>query len=541
MMTELRGDYLVRFDKQLGKGSFGSAYYCYRQDNPKEEFCIKIIKKSELNDPKKDSFNKKQIQAEIMVVKNLQHSDSENLVKLIDFLESSQELCIIMELCDYNLYQQQNQLKKQQQWFTRQEQIDIISQILKGARVLIENKFVHRDIKPQNILVKVINKGLPNQRRIYKLADFGLVRALDDIYKKSDLTRVGTFLYCAPEIVHNLKFSAKCDIFSYGVVFHQIVFNGAFPYNYSNEQQMRCFLKKIQKEPFNCKKLQDEQGNMLTDLIDKMLLYNQDDRISFEKLLNHQIVTIKSSMQDSLLINIERKFDKEEMETQMNDNQQSKFDKIYCMIDFFYRKYLLCQSVFEYIKKTLNINNPNFFIISQIIGKIGLEEIKFAFAMLFIIVADFQNFIKNEHDVHHLNQILINYLEYSNNSQKDQDLHQKIKKSFYFLQKEIQNDYNSQISNLQKLGNNNQLKQLIDFLKESQFKKIQIQIYCQTLQEFLNSQQINLEVFNQQIYFIFHFRKIQKNIQNIITIETKYEIQKYYFINPDEIFEIKNQ
>ena len=34
MMEEIRGDYIVKFDKLLGKGSFGCAYVCYKKDKP---------------------------------------------------------------------------------------------------------------------------------------------------------------------------------------------------------------------------------------------------------------------------------------------------------------------------------------------------------------------------------------------------------------------------------------------------------------------------------------------------------------------------
>lgn len=51
LMTEEKGAYIVKYDKLLGSGSFGKAYICYKKNNPQEEFCMKIIKKSELNDP----------------------------------------------------------------------------------------------------------------------------------------------------------------------------------------------------------------------------------------------------------------------------------------------------------------------------------------------------------------------------------------------------------------------------------------------------------------------------------------------------------
>ncbi|CAD8096161.1 unnamed protein product [Paramecium primaurelia] len=534
MITESRGDYIVKFDKLLGKGSFGSAFICYRKGNPNEELCMKIIKKIELNDSDQD-FKKKQLKAEINAIQELKFADCENLVKMIDMFELPQELCIIMELCDYDLYQEYNQLKQNQQWFSRLEQIDIIRQILKGTKILIENKFVHRDIKPQNILVKVVNKGKNNQRKIYKLADFGFARTLDDIYKKADLTRVGTFLYCAPEIIRAQNFSAKCDIFSYGVVFHQIVYKGQFPDNYLNQQQMQKFLTKIEKQPYICEKLQGDYGNLLTDLIQNMLLFNQDNRISFENLLSHQIVTLSLPMQqDSLFIQFDKKFNQQEIERQKIENKDNKYSKIDQLIDIFYRKSILCKSVVNYIKKEIIVPNIELLIIQQLIQIIGYEEIKFGFAMLHSIVSDLQPFIRNNHDIPLLINILQKYFEDSKTNQRRSKLHQKVKDEFYNQLKNFQNDYNTFILKIKQYPNNNQIKDVIQFMEDSQSQKIEINRCCLLLEEWINNQKISQQIIKFE-------QKIQQYIQIIKKIETKFDIANYYFINPNDIYEINNE
>ncbi|CAD8202520.1 unnamed protein product [Paramecium octaurelia] len=531
MITEERGNYIVRLDVILGEGSFGKAFTCFKKDDPSEEYCMKIIKKQSLNESDED-FKKKQLLAEMKVIKELKNTDSENLVKLIELIDLPQELCIVMELCDYDLYKEQRQLEANKKWFSRIEQMDIIRQILKGAKVLIENKFVHRDIKPQNILVKIINKGKINQRKIYKLADFGFTRVLDDIYKKADLTRVGTFVYCAPEIIRNHKFSAKCDIFSYGVVFHQIVYNGEFPDKYSNQYQMQEFLNKIEKQPYQCKQLQGEYSNMLKDLIEKMLLFNQDNRISFESLLDHEIVKMNLPMiKDSLFLTMDRKFDKEELEKQQVDNKQSKFDKIQLLIDIFYRKSLLCQSVITYMRENSLGLNIELSIVELLIQVIGLEEIRFAFAMLNLIVSDLESYIKNQHDIPRLMNILKKYLEDAKNNQVRQKLHEEVRTQFHRQLRKNQEDFNSLMIK-KKSANINQLNSIMQFLEKSQYQKVSITQCCQLLEEFLSNNKVSQQVSKFE-------QKIQQYIEKIKKIETKFEICNYFFINPNDIFDIK--
>ena len=50
---------------------------------------------------------------------------------------------------------------------------------------------------------------------------------------------------------------------------------------------------------------------------------------------------------------------------------------------------------------------------------IGLEEIKFGFALLHFIVSDFSTFIRNNHDIPNLITVLQSYLQYSKKSEKD--------------------------------------------------------------------------------------------------------------------------
>jgi eukaryotic-like serine/threonine-protein kinase len=101
------------------------------------------------------------------------------------------------------------------------EVVRILSDIAEGLLVLHRGGFVHRDVKPQNIL-------LPREGRA-KLADFGLVR--DD--RASDLTApgtaVGTLAYLAPELLRGESATPATDVYSLSAVAYE-AFTGRAPY-----------------------------------------------------------------------------------------------------------------------------------------------------------------------------------------------------------------------------------------------------------------------------------------------------------------------
>lgn len=105
------------------------------------------------------------------------------------------------------------------------EVLDIMKQIAMGLDVLHTNspKIIHRDIKPQNLLMK-IEDGKP----LIKITDFGLANAKDSDKSFDKLSVAGTPLYMAPECYHK-KFSTMSDIYAIGVIFYQLLTN-EFPY-----------------------------------------------------------------------------------------------------------------------------------------------------------------------------------------------------------------------------------------------------------------------------------------------------------------------
>lgn len=91
---------------------------------------------------------------------------------------------------------------------------------------MIDQGIIHRDLKPANILV--------NSKGEFKLADFGFAKFVDHFDSKLLHSIVGTPLYMAPQILKKTKYTTKCDIWSIGFIYYELV-TSKLPWNGNSE------------------------------------------------------------------------------------------------------------------------------------------------------------------------------------------------------------------------------------------------------------------------------------------------------------------
>jgi len=174
-------------------------------------------------------------------------------------------------------------------------------QLLAGVAYCHEKRVLHRDLKPQNLLI--------NKKGELKLADFGLARS-SGIPVRSFSHEVVTLWYRAPDVLMGSRnYSTPIDIWSAGCIFAEMS-NGRplFPGSNANDQLLRIFRKlgtptektwpEVSKLPeyradfkaYPAHSLEslvpglDEQGY---DLLQQMLRYNPAERISAVDALKH--------------------------------------------------------------------------------------------------------------------------------------------------------------------------------------------------------------------------------------------------------------
>ena len=141
-----------------------------------------------------------------------------NIVQIYDVGEDDGNFYIVME---YIKGQTLKQLIKKRGKLTVPETVDIISQLTDGLAHAHDSYIIHRDIKPQNIMI--LDDGM------VKITDFGIAMALN----ASDLTQtnsvMGSVHYLPPEQASGKGSTIKSDIYSLGIMMHEML-AGTMPF-----------------------------------------------------------------------------------------------------------------------------------------------------------------------------------------------------------------------------------------------------------------------------------------------------------------------
>ena len=139
---------------------------------------------------------------------------------------------------------------------------------MSGFKVLVDKGYIHRDVKPANVLVS---------NQIHKVADFGFACKADILGKKKLSDICGTPLYMAPQLLKNQPYTAKSDIWSLGLMFYEMVF-GYTPWPCRSIEE---YLKNITTQPLKFP-FDGKIGNNTKDFIEKSLVVDENKRISWK-------------------------------------------------------------------------------------------------------------------------------------------------------------------------------------------------------------------------------------------------------------------
>ena len=201
------------------------------------------------------------------------NKENKNTVKFYEYNEK--DFSIVMELCDENLT---NFNIKKKQAFQIKEIYELLTQLNNTFKIMNDNRIAHRDLKPDNILIKYENKE--KTKYTYKISDYGISKQLISLSRQFS-TNAGTLKYMAPEILKGEKFETKCDLWSLGVIIYSLLFK-RFPYNGVTDL---AIINQIKADGQNS--LQKTNNRDMDDLIKRLLTEDPKNRISWNDYFNH--------------------------------------------------------------------------------------------------------------------------------------------------------------------------------------------------------------------------------------------------------------
>ncbi|CAG8539639.1 8816_t:CDS:2 [Paraglomus occultum] len=278
-------------EKKIGEGTYAVVYQG-KEAATGRKVAIKKIKLGQ----SQAGVNGIELSA-IREVKSLQELQHPNIIELIDIFSHKTNLNLVLEYLDSDL---EMIIKDKNIVFMSSDIKSWMLMTLRGLDHCHKNWILHRDMKPNNLLV-----GKDGQ---LKLADFGLARDFGDPMAKNMSTQVVTRWYRAPELLFGAKqYGYAVDMWSVGCIFAELMLRVPYLPGETDIEQLDLMFRalgtpteedwpgfneltqmKFQKYPKTpLKALFTAAGNDTLDLLEKMLSYDPNKRLTTREALNH--------------------------------------------------------------------------------------------------------------------------------------------------------------------------------------------------------------------------------------------------------------
>ncbi len=255
--------------RTLGEGGMANVYLAYDTILDRN-VAVKVLRGDLANDEK---FVRR-FQREALSASNLYHP---NIVQIYDFDKSDEEYYIVMEYVEGRTLKQ---LLKKRGSLTITEVIDIMSQITDGMAHAHDSYIVHRDIKPQNIMI--LDNGM------IKITDFGIAMALNSTQLTQTNSVMGSVHYLPPEQAAGKGSTIRSDIYSMGILMYELL-TGEVPYKGDNAVEIA--LKHLKEPVPSIRKIMPDIPQSIENIILKATAKNPENRYKDAREMHQDIVT----------------------------------------------------------------------------------------------------------------------------------------------------------------------------------------------------------------------------------------------------------
>ena len=251
---KLDGRYEIR--ELIGVGGMAYVYHCYDTIDDRE-VAIKILKDEFLDNA--DFIRRFKNESKAIAVLN-----HPNIVRVYDVSFGDMIQYIVMEYIDGITLKEYIEIRKILDW---KETVHLTTQILKALQHAHENGIVHRDIKPQNIMLL--------QDGTIKVTDFGIARFSSNGTGTISEQAIGSVHYIAPEQARGAKTDGKSDIYSVGVMMYEML-TGRLPF--VADSAVSVALMQLQAEPKRPRLVNDSIPEGLEEITIKAMRKQPNDR-----------------------------------------------------------------------------------------------------------------------------------------------------------------------------------------------------------------------------------------------------------------------
>ena len=159
--------------------------------------------------------------------------------------------------------------------------VHIAKQIASGLSHAHQNGIIHRDIKPQNILM--------NENLTCKITDFGIARAYGETTLTQTNQMLGTVYYLSPEQARGNVATAQSDIYSLGILIFEMI-TGQIPFK--GESAVAIALKHLQEELPDIDKYRDNVPQSVKNIVLHATMKNPNERYISSKELFEDLSTV---------------------------------------------------------------------------------------------------------------------------------------------------------------------------------------------------------------------------------------------------------
>ena len=260
--------------KTIGEGGMANVYLAY-DVILERDVAVKVLR----GDLSTDEKFVRRFQREALSASSLSHA---NIVEVYDVGEDNGLYYIVME---YIEGKHLKQLLRRRGTLTLKEVVDIMIQITDGMACAHDAYIIHRDIKPQNIMI--LDSGL------VKITDFGIAMALNSTQLTQTNSVMGSVHYLPPEQASGKGSTMQSDIYSMGILMYELL-TGKLPFRGDNAVEIA--LKQL-KEPLpDIKQELPEIPNSIVNVLKKATAKNPKNRYADAR---EMLEDLKTSADDS--------------------------------------------------------------------------------------------------------------------------------------------------------------------------------------------------------------------------------------------------